>query len=61
LVEKVSDRQEGYLVGSAENLRLVFFPADASLVGRFVDVVITEEANVNAVRAGAPIWVEDVT
>ncbi len=60
LVEKISDRQEGYVVGSAENLRLVFFPADASLVGRFVDVVITEEANVNAVRAGAPIWVEDV-
>ena len=60
LVEKVSDRQEGYMVGSADNLRVVYFPADASLIGRFVDVVITEEANVNAVRATAPIWVEDL-
>ena len=31
------------------------------LIARVFDVEITEEANVNAVRAGAPIWVEDVT
>ena len=59
LVEKVSDHEAGYVVGSAENTRLVFFPADASLVGRFVDVVITGVANVNAVRANDIVWVEN--
>ncbi len=58
LVEKVSDREAGYVVGSAENTRLVFFPADASLVGRFADVVISAVANVNAVRGNQVVWVE---
>ncbi len=59
LVERVSDRVPGYLIGIAENTRWVHFPGDASLIGRFVDVDITEAASINSLRGSAPVRVED--
>ncbi len=41
LVDKVSDRLPGHLIGIAENTRWVHFPGDESLIGRFVEVAIT--------------------
>jgi hypothetical protein len=38
----------------------VHFPwPDAGLLGKFADLDILEMASVNALRAGAPAWVED--
>ena len=42
LVEKVSKKSVSQVTGRTENNRWVNFDADASLIGRFVDVVITE-------------------
>jgi len=42
LVEKPSKRNPRQLAGRTENMRWVNFDGDASLLGRFVDVVITE-------------------
>jgi len=42
LVEKVSKKSASQVTGRTENNRWVNFDADASLIGRFVDVVITE-------------------
>ena len=42
LVEKISDRDQDYMVGSAENTRLVLLPRHDALIGKFVDVVIDE-------------------
>jgi tRNA-2-methylthio-N6-dimethylallyladenosine synthase len=42
LVERPSRRGEGQMAGRAGNNRVVNFDAPAELVGRFVDVVITE-------------------
>jgi tRNA-2-methylthio-N6-dimethylallyladenosine synthase len=42
LVERSSTRNSSQLTGRTENNRWVNFDADASCVGRFVDVVITE-------------------
>ena len=58
LVERLSDRTPGYLIGIAENTRWVHFPGGAELMGRFVDVDITEVISINALRASAPVWVE---
>lgn len=58
LVDKVSDREAGMLVGSAENTRLVLLPGDASLVGRFVDVKISGIVSINTVRAEEVLWAE---
>jgi tRNA-2-methylthio-N6-dimethylallyladenosine synthase len=42
LVEKLSKKSERQVSGRTENNRWVNFDADASLIGEFVDVVITE-------------------
>jgi tRNA-2-methylthio-N6-dimethylallyladenosine synthase len=42
LVEKVSKKSARQVTGRTENNRWVNFDADASFIGRFVDVVITE-------------------
>lgn len=61
LVNKVSERYPGYLIGETEHNRLVHFPADASLVGRFVDVDVLESVSINALTGSAPVWVEATT
>jgi tRNA-2-methylthio-N6-dimethylallyladenosine synthase len=42
LVEKISKKSASQVAGRTENNRCVNFDADPSLIGRFVDVVITE-------------------
>ena len=42
LVEKTSKKDDRQLAGRTENMRWVNFDADPSLIGHFVDVVITE-------------------
>ena len=60
LVEKKSDRYENHLVGVTEHNRLVHFPwPDDSLIGRFADLDIAEGININALKAEAPVWIED--
>jgi len=49
LVEKTSKKDANQLAGKTENMRWVNFDADESLIGRFVDVVITE-ASPNSLR-----------
>jgi tRNA-2-methylthio-N6-dimethylallyladenosine synthase len=59
LVDRKSERVDGQLIGLTENNRLVHFPwPDSSLVGKFADLEIAEVASVNALRAGAPVWME---
>ena len=49
LVERPSSRNENEMAGRTENNRVVNFPADQSLIGKFVDVTITE-ARPNSLR-----------
>ena len=42
LVERTSKKDDNQVAGKTENMRWVNFDADASLIGQFVDVVITE-------------------
>jgi tRNA-2-methylthio-N6-dimethylallyladenosine synthase len=42
LVEKLSKKSANQVSGRTENNRWVNFDADASLIGQFVDVIITE-------------------
>jgi tRNA-2-methylthio-N6-dimethylallyladenosine synthase len=42
LVEKTSKKSERQVAGRTENSRWVNFDADPSVIGQFVDVVITE-------------------
>lgn len=49
LVENVSQKDDNILVGTADNTRLVSFEGDASLIGRFVDVEVTEIKTLNFV------------
>jgi len=42
LVEKVSKKSDRQVAGRTENMRWVNFDADPSIIGEFVDVVITE-------------------
>ena len=49
LVERAAQRYEGELAGRTENNRVVNFVGDASLIGQFVDVHITE-AYTNSLR-----------
>ena len=42
LVEKVSKKSASQVSGRTENNRWVNFDADTSVIGQFVDVVITE-------------------
>lgn len=58
LVEKVSDRNAEYMIGSAENTRLVLLPRHDSLIGKFVDVVIDEIVSINTVRGHEIVWQE---
>ena len=59
LVDRVSERFDGHLLGLTEHNRLVHFPwPDTGLIGRFADVVIAESVSVIALRADAPVWVE---
>ncbi len=60
LVDKLSERFEGHLIGSTETNRIVHFPGDASLIGKFADVVISDTVSIVALRADAPpVWVEN--
>ena len=49
LVERVSRKSAAELSGRASNNRIVVFPGDAALVGRFVEVEITA-TGVNSLR-----------
>ena len=42
LIEKTSKKSHSQLAGRTENMRWVNFDADASCIGQFVDVIITE-------------------
>jgi tRNA-2-methylthio-N6-dimethylallyladenosine synthase len=57
LVEKVSRKRADQFSGRTANNRVVNFDAEAALIGRFVDVRITE-ALPNSLR-GELLWVED--
>ena len=58
LVEKVSDRDQDYMVGSAENTRQVLLPRNDALIGKFVDVVIDQIMSINTVRGHEIVWME---
>ncbi|MFJ1521770.1 tRNA (N6-isopentenyl adenosine(37)-C2)-methylthiotransferase MiaB [Acinetobacter sp. ABJ_C1_1] len=49
LIEKVSDQDPNILVGTADNTRLVTFVGDASWIGRFAEIEITEIKTLNLV------------
>ena len=49
LVERPSARNEEEMAGRTENNRVVNFPGDASMIGKFVDVEVTE-ARPNSLR-----------
>ena len=49
LVERPSARDESEMAGRTENNRVVNFAGDSSLIGKFVDVKITE-ARPNSLR-----------
>jgi tRNA-2-methylthio-N6-dimethylallyladenosine synthase len=60
LVEKKSERYDDHLIGITEHNRMVHFPwPDDSLIGRFADLDIAEAVNITALRADAPVWIED--
>lgn len=59
LVEKLSARYDGHVIGETEHNRVVHFPGDAGLIGRFVDVDVLESVSINALRGSAPVWVEN--
>ena len=42
LVENINDHMDGYVTGRMDNNLLVHFPGDAGLVGKFVNVKLTE-------------------
>ena len=46
---KVSDQDPNILLGTADNTRLVTFVGDASWVGRFAEIEITEIKTLNLV------------
>lgn len=58
LVEKVSDRDQDYMVGSAENTRQVLLPRNDALIGKFADVVIDQIMSINTVRGHEIVWME---
>lgn len=58
LIDRPSKRYPGYLVGIAENTRWIHFPGDTSLIGRFADLLVDGIESINALRAGAPLWIE---
>ena len=58
LVEKLSERDPEYMMGTAENTRLVLLPAQPELLGHFVDVVIDEIISINTVRGQKIAWTE---
>lgn len=49
LIEKVSDKDPAILIGTADNTRLVSFKGDASWIGKFADIKITEIKTLNHV------------
>ncbi len=42
LVEDVNTQLEGYVTGRLESSMVVHFPGDSSLIGKIVDVELTE-------------------
>ena len=49
LIENVSNKDPNLLVGTADNTRLVTFIGDATWVGRFAEIEITEIKTLNLV------------
>ena len=49
LIENVSNKDPNLLVGTADNTRLVTFVGDASWVGRFAEIEVTEIKTLNLV------------
>ena len=45
LVDDTSKKREGYVTGKSSEFIIVEFPGDSSLIGRFIDVEITEAKN----------------
>lgn len=58
LIDRVSKRYPGYLVGIAENMRWIHFPGDSALIGRFADVEVDGIESINALRASNIVWLE---
>ncbi len=58
LFEKLSDKDPEYMIGTAENTRLVLVPANSALLGHFADVVIDEIVSINTVRGQKIAWSE---
>lgn len=58
LVDKLSERFDGHVIGTTETNRLVHFPGDATLIGKFADVVINDTVSIIALRSEAPVWIE---
>ncbi len=60
LIEKASERHHDMLIGSADNTRLVQFKGDASLIGRFADIKISQIISMNLVQ-GELLTVESLS
>jgi tRNA-2-methylthio-N6-dimethylallyladenosine synthase len=58
LVDKLSERFDGHVIGTTETNRLVHFPGDATLIGKFADVLVNDTVSIIALRADAAVWVE---
>lgn len=58
LVDKLSERFPGHLIGSTETNRIVHFPGEAAWIGKFADVPITAGVSIIALQGDAPVWVE---
>ncbi|TAL74540.1 MAG: tRNA (N6-isopentenyl adenosine(37)-C2)-methylthiotransferase MiaB [Rhodanobacter sp.] len=59
LVEKPSTKNPRELAGRTENMRYVNFPGDPRMIGRFVDVVVTE-AMTNSLRGRVHALAEEL-
>jgi tRNA-2-methylthio-N6-dimethylallyladenosine synthase len=58
LVEKISSKDPNYMIGTAENTRLVLLPTNPALLGHFADVVIDDIVSINTVRGQKLAWTE---
>jgi tRNA-2-methylthio-N6-dimethylallyladenosine synthase len=58
LVEKISSKDPNYMIGTAENTRLVLLPTNPALLGHFTDVVIDDIISINTVRGQKLAWTE---
>ena len=58
LFESISTKDPHYMIGTAENTRLVLAPSNPALLGHFADVLIDEIVSINTVRGQHFSWTE---